>query len=125
YETTVNLNHDYSLGAELMADINPVKWMQINSSVSVYNYRIEDQSDGEVIERESTNIDGRINTIFKFSSDSRLQLMGMYRGPSISAQGDREGMIYTNVSYRHDLMKKKLTATVSLQDIFGTGKYEG
>jgi hypothetical protein len=49
----------------------------------------------------------------------------MYRGPSISAQGDRKGMFYTNVSYRQDLMKKKLTATVSLMDIFGTGKYEG
>ncbi|MGD9556529.1 MAG: TonB-dependent receptor [Mangrovibacterium sp.] len=125
YESTVNLNHDYSLGAELMADINPTKWMQVNSSLSVYNYRIEDQSGGETIERESTNIDGRLNTIFKFSSNSRLQLMAMYRGPSISAQGDRKGMLFTNASYRQDLMKKKLTATVSLMDIFGTGKFEG
>ena len=125
YESTVNLNHDYSLGSELMVDINPAKWMQINSSVSVYNYRIEDQSESEVTERESTNIDGRLNTIFKLSPDSRLQFMGMYRGPSISAQGDRKGMFYTNVSYRQDLMKKKLTATVSLMDILGTGKYEG
>ncbi|MGV8095585.1 MAG: TonB-dependent receptor domain-containing protein [Mangrovibacterium sp.] len=125
YETTVNLNNDYSLGAELMGDVNPTKWLQINSSVSLYNYRIEDESEGEKIERESTNIDGRINTIFKFSPDSRLQLMGMYRGASISAQGDRKGMLFTNVSYRQDLMKKKLTATVSLADIFGTGKSEG
>lgn len=125
YEEVVNLNNDYSLGTELMGDINPVKWLQVNSSVSLYNYRIEDESEGEVIERESTNIDGRINTIFKFSPDSRMQLMGMYRGPSISAQGDREGMFYSNISYRQDLMKKKLTATVSLMDIFGTGKFEG
>ena len=124
YESTVNLNHDYSLGSELMADINPAKWMQINSSVSVYNYRIEDQSEGEVIERESTNIDGKLNTIFKISPDSRLQFMGMYRGPSISAQGDQKGMFFTNVSYRQDLMKKRLTATVSLMDILGTGKHE-
>ncbi len=125
YERVVNLNNDYSLGAELMGDINPAKWLQVNSSVSLYNYRIEDESEGEVIERESTNIDGRINTIFKFSPNSRMQLMGMYRGASVSAQGDREGMFYSNVSYRQDLMKKKLTATVSLMDIFGTGKFEG
>jgi outer membrane receptor protein involved in Fe transport len=125
YETTVNLNNDYSLGAELMGDVNPAKWLQINSSASLYNYRIKDESGDEVIERESTNIDGRINTIFKFSPDSRLQFMGMYRGATISAQGDRKGMFFTNVSYRQDLMKKKLTATVSLMDIFGTGKNEG
>ncbi len=124
YENTVNLNNDYSLGAELMADVNPVKWLQINSSVSVYNYRIKDESEGEVNERESTNIDGRLNTTFKFSPDSRLQLMGMYRGKTISAQGSRKGTFFSSISYRQDLMKKKLTATVSLVDPFGTGKME-
>ena len=125
YERVVNLNNDYSLGTELMGDVSPVKWLQVNSSVSLYNYRIEDESEGEAIKRESTNIDGRINTIFRFSPNSRMQLMGMYRGPSVSAQGDREGMFYSNISYRQDLMKKKLTATVSLIDALGTGKYEG
>jgi len=125
YESTINLNNDYSLGSELMGDFSPTKWLQINSSVSLYNYRIKDESEGELIERESTNIDGRMNTIVKFSPDSRLQFMGMYRGATISAQGDRKGMFFTNISYRQDLMQKKLTATVSLMDIFGTGKNEG
>lgn len=125
YETTVNLNNDYSLGAELMGDVNLTKWLQVNSSVSVYNYRIKDESEGKTTERESTNVDGRINTTLKFSPNSRVQMMGIYRGPTVSAQGDREGMFYTNISYRQDLMKKRLTATVSLQDIFGTGKMEG
>ena len=34
-------------------------------------------------------------------------------------------MFYTNISYRHDLWNKKLTATFSVQDILGTAKRKG
>ena len=34
-------------------------------------------------------------------------------------------MFYSNISYRQDLMKKKLTATLSIRDLFGTAKYQG
>ncbi len=125
YETTVNLNNDYSLGGELMGNINFAEWLQVNSSVSVYHYKIEDDSGDGYIERESTNIDGRFNSTFKFSSNSRMQLTGIYRGPSVSVQGERKGMFYTNISYRHDLWNKKLTATFSVQDILGTAKRKG
>ena len=126
YETTVNLNNDYSMGGELMANINLAEWLLINSSVSVYQYRIEDSSNGqETVKRESTNVDGRINSTLKFSQNSRMQITGMYRGPSVSIQGENKGMFYSNLSYRHDLLNKKLTATLSIHDIFGTAKYEG
>jgi len=125
YENTVNLNNDYSLGAELMGDVNLTKWLQVNSSLSVYNYKIKDESEGETTDRSSTNFDGRLNTTLKIAPDSRMQIMGIYRGPSVSAQGKRKSMFYSNVSYRQDFLKKKLSATVSLQDVFGTGKYQG
>ncbi len=125
YETTINLNHDNSLGGELMGDISFTKWLQTNSSISVYKYQIENESDGEDVLRTSTNVDGRISATVKFASDSRMQIMGMFRGPSVTSQGNRNGMFYTNASFRQDLFKKKLSATLSMQDIFGTGKYQG
>lgn len=124
-QTRINLNHDYSKGGELMANLNLNKWLLLNGSVSLYNYKIEDQSSGEYVERQSTNTDGRINTTVKFSQDSRMELVGMYRGPSVSIQGNRKSMLYSNISYRQDFMKKKLTATVSVRDIFGTANREG
>lgn len=122
YGSTVNLNKDYSLGAELMGDVNLTKWLQVNSSLSLYNYRIEDESEEELTERESTNLDGRFNVSVKLASNSKLQLMSMYRGSSVSSQGDRGSMLFTNLAFRQDLLNKKLTATVSIRDIFGTGK---
>jgi outer membrane receptor protein involved in Fe transport len=124
-QTRANLNHDYSKGGELMANINLKDWLILNGSTSVYNYKIEDQSSGVYVERQSTNVDGRINATFKFSNDSRMELVGMYRGPSVSIQGNRKSMFFSNISYRQDLMKKKLTATLSVRDLFGTAIRQG
>ena len=125
YQTTVNLNNDYSQGGEFMTDLHIAEWFDLNTSVSVYAYRIEDESEGETIDRKSTNVDGRMNSTFKFAPNSRMQLMGMYRGPSITSQGDRDAMFYSNVSYKQDFFKKKVTATLSVNDIFGTAQWKG
>lgn len=125
YMSMENLNRDHSTGGELMANINFTKWLLINTSFTLYNYQLKGTLMGESVDRQSTNYSGRVNTTVKFSPDSRLQLTGFYRGPSANAQGSQKGMIFTNLSYRQEFMKKKLSATLSLRDVFGTGKYEG
>ncbi len=125
YMTMDNLNRDYSIGGELMGNLNFTKWLLINTSFSLYNYKIKGQILGQSIDKESTNYSGRVNATVKFSPDSRMQLTGFYRGPSVSAQGDMKGMMFTNLSYRQDFMKKKLSATLSVRDLLGTGKFEG
>lgn len=125
YMTMSNLNRDYSLGGEIMGNIDATKWLLINTSFSLYNYQLKGQVLGQSVDKQSTNYSARLNATFKFSPDSRLQLTGNYRGPSVSAQGDQKGMMFTNLSYRQDFMKKKLTATLSMRDILGTAKFEG
>ena len=125
YMTTRNLNRDHSLGAELMGNINITKWLLVNTSFSIYNYKLQGEVLGKSVDKQSTNYSGRLNATVKFSGDSRMQLTGYYRGPSVSAQGDSKAMIFTNLSYRQEFMKKKLSATLSIRDVLGTGKYEG
>lgn len=125
YMTMDNLNRDYSIGGELMGNINFTKWLLVNTSLSIYNYQLKGEILGKSVDRQSTNYSGRLNGTIKFSPDSRLQLTGFYRGPSVSAQGDMKAMIFTNLAYRHDFMDKKLSATLSVRDLFGTGKFEG
>ena len=125
YMTMDNLNRDYSMGGEIMANIEANKWLLINTSFSLYNYQLKGEVLGVSVDKQSTNYSGKMNVTFKFSPDSRLQLTGNYRGPSVSAQGTQKGMIFTNLSYRQDFMKKKLTATVVMRDVLGTAKFEG
>lgn len=125
YMTSDNLNRDYSLGGELMGNINMTKWLLVNASFTVYNYRLKGEVLGKSVDRESTNYSGRMNATIKFSPDSRLQITGFYRGPSVSAQSDQKGLLYSNLSFRQELMKKKLSATLSVRDVFGTMKMQG
>jgi len=125
YINVDNLNHDHSLGGEIMGNINMTKWLLVNTSFSIYNYKMQGEVLGESIDKQSTNYTGRLNATVKFSANSRFQLTGFYRGPSVSAQGDQKGTVYTNLSYRQDFMKKKLTATLSMRDILGTMRQEG
>ncbi len=124
YLNTDNFNKDYSTGLELTGNINFTKWLLMNTSVSMYDYRIKGSLNGEDFDRNSTNWNGRINTTIKFTQDARLQLTGFVRGKSVSAQGETKGMFFSNISYRQEFMEKKLSATVSVRDLFGTGKFE-
>jgi outer membrane receptor protein involved in Fe transport len=125
YMSTVNLNRDHSLGGEIMGNINMTKWLLVNTSFSIYNYIMKGEVLGKSVDRQSTNYSGRLNATVKFSGDSRMQLTGFYRGPSVSAQGEQKGMVFTNLSYRQDFMKKKLSATLSMRDVLGTARMQG
>lgn len=124
-QTFDNLTSEYALGAELMINTEPFKWLRINGSGNLYNYRIE----GDIVETannesSSLNYDLRLNTTFKIFDATRLQVMLMYRSPTISAQGEREGFLATNASIRQDLFKGKLSATLQVQDIFSQMRHE-
>jgi len=125
FMTMTNLNRDYSLGGEIMGNINVNKWLLVNATFTLYNYKLKGELDGKSVDKETTNYSGRLNTTVKFTPDSRLQLTGFYRGPSVSAQGDQKGMMFTNLAYRQDFMKKKLSATLSVRDVLGTAHFEG
>jgi outer membrane receptor protein involved in Fe transport len=125
YMTVTNLNRDYSMGGEIMGNIDVTKWLLINTSFTLYNYKLKGEVLGKSINRESTNYSGKMNATVKFSPDSRLQITGVYRGPSVSAQSDQKGMVYSNLSYRQDFMKKKISATLSVRDVFGSMKMQG
>ena len=125
YHTMANMNNDYSLGSELMINYEVRPGMRIVASGTLYNYWLRGAIAGVSVDQQSTNFDGKLNLDMKLSKNTRFQLMGVYRGPTVSAQGSREGMFFSNASVRQDLLKNKLSATLQIQDIFGTMKFGG
>ncbi len=122
--TSKNINSDNSLGGEFMLNLAVKKWLNVNATVNVYRYWLDGVIDGEDINRTSNNWDTRLNTSFFLSAKSRIQANVMYNGPSVTAQGDRGSFFFANLAYRQDFLDRKLSATLSVQDIFGTMKHE-
>lgn len=122
--TYINLNNDYSLGAELMVNVDITKWFLINGSINVFDYRLEGNVEDTDVSSSSTNWDGRLNATLKFKNDFRAQFTGFYRGKTVTAQGEREGYFMANMAVRKDFFNKKFSATLSVRDVFATAKRE-
>jgi len=122
--TSKNLNKDYSLGAEVMANLKIVKWFSLNTSFNIYNYRLEGDLEGEDVAANSTNWSGRMTASFYLKGNFRIQWMGIYRSPTATVQGSRKGFFYTNLAVRKDFFKRKLNLTLSARDLLGTARYE-
>jgi outer membrane cobalamin receptor len=119
-----NVGTDYSFGTEVMLEWDLFKWLNLNLTGDIYQYRVEGELYGEEFSRESFNWNTRLNTTLKLTNSTRVQINGIYYSPSVSSQGRREGFYTTNAAIRQDLWNKKLAVTLQLRDIFGTSKHE-
>ncbi|HNS17940.1 MAG TPA: TonB-dependent receptor [Bacteroidales bacterium] len=122
--TSVNMDRDHAAGTELMANLELTDWFLINTSLNVYYYRLQGNVEGEDTDDETVSWDTRLNTTFKLPADIRLQLTANYRGPTITAQGSREGFFMTSLAVRKDLFQRKLSVTLSGRDLLKTAKRE-
>lgn len=122
--TFSNINNDYSLGGELMLRSDPTEWLNITVSGNLYHYQIEGSIDDLDVDTESLNWNSRLNAIIKLPKDFKIQLNGMYNGPTVTVQGESEGFFMTNAAIKKDFFSKHLSMTASVRDIFGTAKHE-
>ena len=119
-----NVGTDYSYGAEVMLEWDLFKWLNLNLTGDIYQYRVEGELYGEYFSRESFNWNTRLNTTFRLGKATRVQINGIYYSPSVSSQGRREGFYTTNAAIRQDLWNRKLAVTLQLRDILGTARHE-
>lgn len=125
YHTFANMNSDESLGGELMLNLDFGRKVTVNLSGTVYQYKIDGQVQGEDISNENITWDANSNTIIKFTPTTRFQMRLGYRGPSVRAQGTREGTLFTSAGIRQDLFKRKANITLNVRNLFGTMRREG
>ncbi|MEI7420951.1 MAG: TonB-dependent receptor [Prolixibacteraceae bacterium] len=125
YHTMANMNNDYSLGSELMINYEIKPGIRLVASGTLYNYWLKGAINGVSVDRQSTNFDGKLNFDARLAKSTRMQLMGVYRGPTVSAQGSRDGMYFVNASVKQEMWNNRLSATLQVQDIFGTMKFAG
>jgi outer membrane receptor protein involved in Fe transport len=117
--TSKNINKDFSTGGELMVNMPLAKWWILNSSASLYHYKLNGDS-----VKTSLNWNARVSSMFRFKWGMQLQITGFYDAPSITAQGERKGFYFTNIGLRQDFLKRKATVALQIRDLFGNSKFE-
>jgi len=122
--TVANVGEDYTFGMEFMLRMNMTKWWTFNLMGNLYDYRIEGEYDEVYFNNSSYNWNMRFNSDFKLKTGTTLQVNSMYNSPTVTAQGERDGSYMVNAAIKQNFMKNKLTATIQVRDIFGTGTRE-
>ncbi len=119
-----NVGNAYSLGVETMLNLSPFDWWSVNLMGDIYDYRVKGTLLGGEFERTSFNWRARFGNEFKFPTGTRFQLNGRYRGPSVSAQGERKGSLMTDVAVKQEFLGRRLSVTLQVRDVLGTGAHE-
>lgn len=122
--TAANVGSDFSIGSEFNLRYDILKQWNINLMGDVYRYQVWGDYAGESFDRESFTWSARVNNTFKFNDVWQIQWDGMYRSPRVSAQERDAGYFRSNFSVRRDFFDRKVTTTLQIRDLFGTGRWE-
>ena len=114
--TQINIGKDESIGIELMGNLDVFKWWNLNVTATAYHYQLY------LPDSTFKTITGNIgmNSVFKLPWGTRIQFNAMYTAPNVSAQGTDGHMFMTGLAIRQDFMKRKLSATLQMRDVFNT-----
>jgi outer membrane receptor protein involved in Fe transport len=115
-----NLGSEESMGIEMSLNYKPWDWVNLNLVGNYYRYTIA----GDIVaEGANTSTDSwhmRMFADFRIIDELKLQIMGFYRGPTITSQGEREGMYMLNSGLKYEMFDRALSFTLSFDDMLGT-----
>jgi outer membrane receptor protein involved in Fe transport len=117
-----NIGEDLSIGSEIMANINPTKWYNLNISGSGFYYELisENYDSGSTFSWEA-----RINNTFRLKkTGTSFQIGANYEGPEIGPQGTEMPSWMANAGIKQELLDRKLSIGLNARNIFCTMKHE-
>lgn len=119
-----NVGTDYSLGAELLLDLDLLKNWDVHLMGNLYRYRIEGTLRDDPFARKSFNWSTRLNNVIKIGKSTEVQINGRYNSPTVSSQGRREGFFVAEMALKHDFFERQASVTLQIRDLLSTAKYE-
>lgn len=122
--TAANVGKDYSLGAEAVAALSLAKWLNLNLSGDVYDYRMKGAIAGVSFDTARFRWEGRASTEFRLPTQTRITLTARYESPEVSAQGTEPGRLWTDAAIRQAFLNRQLVLTLSARDLLGSAAWE-
>ncbi len=120
----MNINKEENFGVELVGNINPAKWLRANANVSFFQANMSALPEYNIEGSERFSWTARLNMSFGLWKDGMFQLIGNYNSPRRTIQELDEARYFADASFKQDFLKKKLSMSLRLTDIFNTRKFD-
>jgi outer membrane receptor protein involved in Fe transport len=119
-----NIGTEDNFGFEFVGNLRPTKWWRLDGNLNLYRSITEGQLGDIVLNADTYSWSSRASSRFTFWNDSDVQIRYNYRAGQQTTQGNRNGAGTTDIAFSKDFLKKNLTLTLNIRDLFNSRRYE-
>jgi len=123
YSGPVNFAKNNSYGLELIGNVSPYKWWNVNGSLNFYRSMTDGEANEIQYSTDYITLSGRVMNKFTIKKGFDAQLSLNYRGPMDMPQGTRKAVWSADLGASKDVFDGKGTLTLSVRDMFGTRRW--
>ena len=116
--TPQNFGNATTYGVEEIMDWFPAKFWSVNTSVSIFDQKIDGSYVSSDIANEVVSWYGKMIHNFSLSKQTKLQLIGAYNSPTAMPQGTRMAVYNIDLGFQTKILKGKGGLGIVLSDIF-------
>ena len=123
YTGPVNFAQNNSYGLELIGNVSPKKWWNVNGSLNFYRSMTDGEANEIQYNTDYITLTGRVMNKFTVQRGFDVQLSLNYRGPMDMPQGTRQAIWSADFGASKDIFNGKGTLSLSIRDMFGTRRW--
>lgn len=116
--TPQNFGHATTYGVEEIMDWFPAKFWSVNTSVSIFDQKIDGSYSSSDVVNEVVSWYGKMIHNFSLSKQTKLQIIGAYNSPTAMPQGTRMAVYNIDLGFQTKILKGKGGLGIVLSDIF-------
>jgi len=117
-----NFGNAYILGMEEILTIAPARYWSVNTSLSIFDQKIDGTTNNSEIASEVLSWYGKMIHNFTLSKQTKLQLIGIYNSPTAMPQGTRSATYNIDLGFQTKILKGKGGLGVVISDVFNMQK---
>jgi outer membrane receptor protein involved in Fe transport len=116
--TPQNFGNAATYGVEEIVDWFPAKFWSVNTSVSIFDQKIDGSYVSSDVANEVVSWYGKMIHNFTLSKQTKLQVIGAYNSPTAMPQGTRMAVYNIDLGFQTKILKGKGGLGIVLSDIF-------
>lgn len=119
-----NLSNNNNMGLSITGQYDPVKWFGINVDFEVRQYYLKGNYNGVDRKQDGNSWRTRETLNFNPSKNTKIQVTLRYNGANKSLISSNKGNFDAGLAVRQSLLKKRMSVTLGMRDLFNTRKSE-
>ncbi|MEZ5007653.1 MAG: TonB-dependent receptor [Chitinophagales bacterium] len=111
-----NIGKSHEFGWEIVSKFKVLKWWDLEMDFNISKNYIRGETLNFSLNNENISYGGKATTTMRYKG-FEAQIIGRYRGPQITSQGEQNGFGTLDISLKQDILKKKGSITFSANDL--------